>query len=159
MLLHDLSWIPIFVQSFISISYLGFEIRLLKLNNNNNKKFENWLLKINQVPIMRLKPFLGYMLFVTIRISQKLDLIETATPGSSARPTTSCGERVRRTGRVKRTNLKCVPGHNAGQPSCVIPLSTTVLSDTYILVLVKTPHLRARAWIPPDHDNGVLSGL
>ena len=49
MLLHDLSWIPIFVQSFISISYLVFEIRLLKLNDNNNnnqkKNFESWLLK------------------------------------------------------------------------------------------------------------------
>ena len=36
MLLHDLSWIPISVQSFISISYPVFEIRLSKLNNNNN---------------------------------------------------------------------------------------------------------------------------
>ena len=26
---------------------------------------------------MRFKPFLGYMLFVTIRISKKLDIIET----------------------------------------------------------------------------------
>ena len=82
MLLHDLSWIPIFVQSLISISYLVFEIRLLKLNNNNNnnKKIEKWLFWINQVPIMRFKLFLGYMLFVTIQISlmcQKLDLIET----------------------------------------------------------------------------------
>ena len=32
MLKHDLSWIPIFVRSF-SISYLVFEIRLLKLHN------------------------------------------------------------------------------------------------------------------------------
>ena len=44
--LHDLSWIPISVQSFISVSYLVFEICLLKLNdnnninNNNNKNFE-----------------------------------------------------------------------------------------------------------------------
>ena len=38
MLLHDLSWIPTLVQSFISISYLVFEIRLLKLNNNNDNK-------------------------------------------------------------------------------------------------------------------------
>ena len=38
MLLHDLSWIPISVQSFISISYPVFEIRLSKLNNNNNNK-------------------------------------------------------------------------------------------------------------------------
>ena len=43
-LLHDLSWIPIFVQSFISVSFLVFEIRLSKLNNNTNdnkKNFEN----------------------------------------------------------------------------------------------------------------------
>ena len=71
MLLHDLSWIPIFVQSLISISYLVFEIRLSKLNNNNNnnkkkKKIEKW---INEVPIMRFKLFLGYMLFVTIQIN------------------------------------------------------------------------------------------
>ena len=32
MLLHDLSTILIFVQSFIPISYLVFEIHLLKLN-------------------------------------------------------------------------------------------------------------------------------
>ena len=44
MLLHDLSWIPISVQS---IPYPVFEICLSKLNknknnnNNNNKKFEN----------------------------------------------------------------------------------------------------------------------
>ena len=38
MLLHDLSWIPIFVQSLIFISYPVFEIRLSKLNNNNNNK-------------------------------------------------------------------------------------------------------------------------
>ena len=45
MLLHDLSWISIFVQSFTSISYPVFEIRLCKLdnnnNNNNNKNFDN----------------------------------------------------------------------------------------------------------------------
>ena len=34
MLLHGLSWIPISVQSFI---YPVFEIRLSKLNNNNNE--------------------------------------------------------------------------------------------------------------------------
>ena len=38
MLLHDLSWISIFVQSFFSLSYLVFEIRLSKLNNNNNNE-------------------------------------------------------------------------------------------------------------------------
>ena len=36
-LLHAGSPIPIFVQSFISISYLVFEIRVSKLNNNNKK--------------------------------------------------------------------------------------------------------------------------
>ena len=40
MLLHDLSWILIFVESFISVSFLVYEIRLSKLNNNN-KNFEN----------------------------------------------------------------------------------------------------------------------
>ena len=39
MLLHDLSWIPISVQSFICISYTVVEIRLSKLNNKKN--FEN----------------------------------------------------------------------------------------------------------------------
>ena len=38
MLLHDLSWIPIIVQSFNHVSCLVFEIRLSKLNNNNKKK-------------------------------------------------------------------------------------------------------------------------
>ena len=79
MLLHDLSWIPISVQSFISLSHLVFEIRIFKLNDNNNRK-KNWLSWINQVLIMWYKPFLGYMLFVTIRIClmcQNLDLIET----------------------------------------------------------------------------------
>ena len=68
-----MSWIPIFVKSLISISYLVFES---KLNNNNNNKRR---LSTDQVPIMRFKLFLGYMLFVTIQISlmcQKLDLIE-----------------------------------------------------------------------------------
>ena len=37
MLLHDLSRIPLSVQSFISISYPVFEIRLSKLNNNKKK--------------------------------------------------------------------------------------------------------------------------
>ena len=45
MLLHDLLWIPIIMQSFTPVSGLVFEIRLSKLknNNNNNKKnkFEN----------------------------------------------------------------------------------------------------------------------
>ena len=41
MLLHDLSWIPIIVQSFNPVSCLVFEICLSKLNNNNNKNFEN----------------------------------------------------------------------------------------------------------------------
>ena len=65
MLLHDLSWIPIFVQGFISISYLVFEVRLSKLNNNNNnnnnnnKNFENRHSWINQLPITWFKPFLG----------------------------------------------------------------------------------------------------
>ena len=93
MLLHDLSWIPIFVQSLISIS---FEIGLSKLNNNK-KKIEKWLFKINQVQIMRFKLFLGYMLFVTIPISlmcQKLDLIETES----------------------ETWKSQMYGHNAGQP-------------------------------------------
>ena len=36
MLLHDLSWIPIIMQSFNPVSCLVFEIRLSKLNNNNN---------------------------------------------------------------------------------------------------------------------------
>ena len=39
MLLHDLSWIPIFVRSFIS---LVFEIRLSELDNKK-KNFENSL--------------------------------------------------------------------------------------------------------------------
>ena len=45
MLLHDLSWIPIIIQSFNPVSCLVFEIRQSKLNNNNNnnnkKNFEN----------------------------------------------------------------------------------------------------------------------
>ena len=42
MLLHDLSWIPIIIQSFNPLSCLVFEIRQSKLNNNNNKKnFKN----------------------------------------------------------------------------------------------------------------------
>ena len=41
MLLHDL---PISEQSFISVSYLVFEIRLLKLNDNNNNEEEIWKL-------------------------------------------------------------------------------------------------------------------
>ena len=63
----------------------GFEIHLLQLNNNNNnneKKEMTYL--INQVPIT---PFLGYMLFVAIRISlmcQKLDLISIHTHLSCA---------------------------------------------------------------------------
>ena len=36
MLLHDLSWIPIMVQSFNPVSCLVFEMRQSKLNNNNN---------------------------------------------------------------------------------------------------------------------------
>ena len=36
MLLHDLSWIPIIMQSFTPVSCLVFEMRLSKLNNNNN---------------------------------------------------------------------------------------------------------------------------
>ena len=93
MLLHDLSWIPIFVQSLISIS---FEIGLSKLNNNK-KKIEKWLFKINQVQIMRFKLFLGYMLFVTIQISlmcQKFDLIKIESETSKSQ----------------------MYGHNAGQP-------------------------------------------
>ena len=73
-----------------------FEIRLLKLDNKKN--FENSLFFINQVPIMRFKPFLGYMLFVTIRNSlmcQKLDLIETES----------------------ETYKSQMYGHNAGQPA------------------------------------------
>ena len=35
-LLHDLSWIPISMQSFISISYPGFEIHLSKLTTTIN---------------------------------------------------------------------------------------------------------------------------
>ena len=38
MLLHDLSWIPIIMQSFTPVSCLVFEIRQSKLNNNNNNK-------------------------------------------------------------------------------------------------------------------------
>ena len=43
MLLHDLSWIPIIMQSFTPVSCLVFEMRQSKLNNNNNnnKNFEN----------------------------------------------------------------------------------------------------------------------
>ena len=37
------------------------EIHLSKLNNNNNKNFENSFFWKNQVPIMRFRPFLGYM--------------------------------------------------------------------------------------------------
>ena len=97
MFLHDLSWIPIFVQSLIFISYPVFEIRLSKLNNNNKKKkkIEKW---INQVPIMRFKLFLGYMLFVTIQMCQKLDLI----------------------GIESETWKSEMYGHNAGQP--IIPI-------------------------------------
>ena len=63
-----------------------------------------------QVPIM---PFLGYMLFVTIRISlvcQKLDLIETES---------------------EHKNLKCmgIMQYNLCHPYILI-LSTTVLSDS-----------------------------
>ena len=59
---------------------------------------------------MQFKPFVGYMLFVTIRISlmyQKLDLIETES----------------------QTWKSQMYGHNAGQP--VSSLYTTVLSDTH----------------------------
>ena len=41
MLLHDLSWIPIIMQSFNPISCLVFEIRQSKLNNNNNNNNNN----------------------------------------------------------------------------------------------------------------------
>ena len=45
MLLHDLSWIPIIMQSFTPVSCVVFEICLSKLNNNNNNnkktKLEN----------------------------------------------------------------------------------------------------------------------
>ena len=42
MLLYDLSWIPIVMQSCISVSYVVFEIRLSKPNyNNNDNNFEN----------------------------------------------------------------------------------------------------------------------
>ena len=71
------SWIPISVQSFISISYPVFEIHLSKLNNNN---FENRLFCNYQ--LCDFKPFFRYMLFVTIPIRlicQKWDLIETET--------------------------------------------------------------------------------
>ena len=37
MLLHNLLWIPIIMQSFTTVSCLVFEMRLSKLNNN----FEN----------------------------------------------------------------------------------------------------------------------
>ena len=41
MLLHDLSWIPIIMQSFTPVSCLVFEICLSKLNNNNNNNNNN----------------------------------------------------------------------------------------------------------------------
>ena len=43
MLLHDLSWIPIIMQSFTPVSGLVFEMRLSKLSNKKKKKknFEN----------------------------------------------------------------------------------------------------------------------
>ena len=34
--MRTVSWIPIIVQSFIFVSYLVFEIRLSKLNNDND---------------------------------------------------------------------------------------------------------------------------
>ena len=55
MLLHDLSTISIFVQSFIPISYLVFEIHLLKLNFLNKSSIiytDTWF-----------KPFLGCSLW------------------------------------------------------------------------------------------------
>ena len=55
MLLHDLSWIPILVQSFISISYL---IGLLKRNNNNNNKKE-FEVTFLQLLIVRFKAISG----------------------------------------------------------------------------------------------------
>ena len=39
MLLHDLSWIPIIMQSLNPVSCLVFEIRQSKLNNNNNYNY------------------------------------------------------------------------------------------------------------------------
>ena len=41
MLLHDLSWIPIMVQSFNPVSCLVFEILNNNNNNNNNNKKTN----------------------------------------------------------------------------------------------------------------------
>ena len=119
MLLHDLSWIPISVQS---IPYPVFEICLSKLNknNNNNKKFENWLFWINQVPNMQFKPFPGNMLFVMIRISlmcQRLDLIDTES----------------------QTWKSQMYGYNAGRPVSSL-LSTTVLSDIFPLPLYSNCH-------------------
>ena len=69
------------------------------------------IFSINQLPIIRFKPFLGYMLFVTIRISlmcQKWDIIETES----------------------ETWKSQMYGHNAGQP---VSSLYTVLSDTKLL--------------------------
>ena len=41
MLLHDLSWIPIIMQSFTPASCLVFEMHLSKLNKKKKKNFEN----------------------------------------------------------------------------------------------------------------------
>ena len=75
--LHTGSWIPIFVQSFIFVSYLVFELGLVKLNNNNNKKltFLNNSLTDNVISAIFL-----FLLLVTIQtclMGQKCALIET----------------------------------------------------------------------------------
>ena len=82
MLLHNLSWI---CAKFDLHILPGFWDTLVETEQQRRRQQEeeeeNWKVTfwINQVPIMRFKLFLGYMLFVTIRISltcENLDLVE-----------------------------------------------------------------------------------
>ena len=68
MLLHDLSWIPIIMQSCTPVSCLVFEIRLSKLNNNKKKVLKTDLSLINKELILQFSPFSVYMDLLAIQI-------------------------------------------------------------------------------------------